>query len=94
MTMNEDIQESDDEIRPVSERRKSRFVFLSETAMVAACMLIFFGFLTLLIRAFFPEGPSLNVDQDGSIIADSSWSGDVELGINATGGKVEQLFAG
>ncbi len=94
MTMKEDIQESDDEIRPVSERRKSRFVFLSEAAMVGACMLVFFGFLTLLIRAFFPEGTSLNVDPDGSIIADSSWSGDVELGINATGGKVEQLFAG
>ena len=84
MTMNEDIPESDGEIRPVSERRKSRFVFLSEAAMVAACMLVFFGFLTGLIRAFFPQGTSMSIDPDGSITADSSWSGDVELGINAT----------
>jgi hypothetical protein len=94
MAMNEDIQKSDDEIQDVSDRRQARFVLLSEVAMVAACMLVFFGFLSILIRVVFPAGSSLIVDPDTSAVTDVSWSGDVELGINAENGNVEQLFAG
>jgi hypothetical protein len=55
-------------------------------------MLAFFGFLTILIRVLFPEGTSLLVDSDGHILADTSWSGDVELSIDATDGSVDTLF--
>jgi len=92
--MIEEIQHSDDEIRAVNDRRQARFVLLSEAAMVAACVLVFFGFLSILIRAYFPQGTSLIADPDANVLADSSWSGDVELGIDATGAEVEQLFAG
>ncbi len=94
MAMNEDIQKSDDEIRAVSDRRQARFVVLSEAAMVAACMLVFFGFLSILIRVVFPAGSSLIVGPNASAVTDVSWSGDVELGIDAEGGEVDTLFAG
>jgi hypothetical protein len=77
-----------------NKQRKARFVLMSEAAMVIGCMLVFFGFLTLLIRAYFPEGTSLLVDPDGSLFVDASWSGDVELGVDAAGGDVDTLFAG
>ncbi len=88
--LNEDIQNSDDEIRVVNERRQARFVLLSEAGMVAGCVLVFFGFLSILIRAFFPQGTSLIVGPAGSVLADKSWSGDVELSIDAAGGEVER----
>jgi len=94
MDMNEENQKSDNETEAVNERHKARFVLLSEASMVGACMLVFFGFLTILIRALFPEGTSLLVDSDGNVLADTSWSGDVELSIDATGGSIDTLFAG
>lgn len=62
--------------------------------MVATCVLVFFGFLSILIRAIFPQGTSLIVDPDAGAPSDASWSGDVELGINAENAAIEQLFAG
>ncbi len=94
MDMNEENQNFDNETEAVNERYKARFVLLSEASMVGGCMLAFFGFLTILIRVLFPEGTSLLVDSDGHILADTSWSGDVELSIDATGGSVDTLFAG
>jgi len=94
MDMNEENQNFDNETEVVNERYKARFVLLSEASMVGGCMLVFFGFLTILIRALFPEGTSLLVDSDGNVLADTSWSGDVELSIDATGGSVDTLFAG
>ncbi len=94
MTMKKDIQISDDPIEADVDRKQARFLWLSEVAMVGMCVLVFFGFLTVLIRAFFPEGSSLIGDPDGNDFADKSWSGDVELGIDSAGGAVEQLFAG
>jgi len=94
MDMNEENRNFDNETEAVNERYKARFVLLSEASMVGGCMLVFFGFLTILIRALFPEGTSLLVDSDGNILADTSWSGDVELSIDATGGSVDTLFAG
>lgn len=91
--MNEGIQNYDDDIRTADERRQARFVLLSEAAMVAACVLVFFGFLSILIRAFFPSGTSI-VGSDVSILADESWSGEVELGINSDYSDVDTLFAG
>ena len=44
MNMNEENQNSDNETVVVDDRRKARLVLLSEAAMVAACMLVFFGF--------------------------------------------------
>ena len=94
MTINEANQNSDDVTETDINRRQARYLWLSEAAMVAMCTLVFFGFLTGLIRAFFPQGASLIVDPDESVLVDMSRSGDVELGIDAAGGEVEQLFAG
>ena len=94
MTMNEETQNSDDSVEVKGNRRRARFVWLSEAAMVAMCIVVFFGFLTVLIRAFFPQGTSLMVDPDANMLADTSRNGDVELGIDAVGGDVQQLFAG
>ncbi len=92
--MDKEMMKSDHETRGVNERRQARFVWLSEATMVAVCVLVFFGFLSILIRVFFPEGRSLIADPTGSVIVDTSWRGDVELGIDTIGGNVEQLFAG
>jgi hypothetical protein len=92
--MTDDIQTSDNLIASEDERKQARFLWLSEVAMVGGCVLVFFAFLTLLIRAFFPEGTSLILDPDGSFLADTSRSGDVELAIDSADGGVEQLFAG
>ncbi len=94
MKLNEEHQNSDNGTVVVNDRRKARLVLLSEAAMVAACMLVFFGFLTFLIRALFPEGTSLLVDPYGNVRADTAWHGDVELSIDSTGGSVDTLFAG
>ncbi len=88
------VKDSDDLVEAKEDRRRSKFVWLTESAMVALCVLVFFGFLTVLIRAFFPVGTSMIVDQDSSVLSDPSRNGDVELGIDAAGGEVEQLFAG
>ena len=92
--MTDDIQTSDNLIASEDERKQARFLWLSEVAMVGGCVLVFFAFLTLLIRAFFPEGTSLILDPDASFLADTSRSGNVELGIDSADGGVEQLFAG
>jgi hypothetical protein len=94
MTMNEAIQHSDDSSGAEDNRRQARFVWLSETALVAGTVLIFFAFLTILIRAYFPEGTSLMIDPDESVLPDLSWGDDIELEINTENGVVEQLFVG
>jgi hypothetical protein len=83
-----------DEAQAMSEGRQARFVLLSEAAMVAACVLVFFGFLSLLIRAYFPQGTALIVDPDSSEPTAAAWSGGVELGIDAINGNVDTMFAG
>ena len=92
--MKEVNQNSDERFGAEDQRRQARFLWLSEITMVGACVLFFYGFLTLLIRSTFPEGTSLIVDPDARVLADASWSGDVELGIDSENGDVERLFAG
>ena len=92
--MTDDIQTSEDLIASEDERKQARFLWLSEVAMVGGSVLVFFAFLTLLIRAYFPEGTSLVVDPDASLLTDASRSGNVELGIDSQDGGIEQLFAG
>ena len=92
--MNEHIRKPDELAEAEVDRQRARFVWLSETAMVAGCVLVFFAFLTLLIRFYFPEGTSLIADPNADALAAVSWSGNVELGIDAENGGVEQLFAG
>ena len=94
MTMNEAIQHSDDSSGAEDDRRQARFVWLSETALVAGTVLIFFAFLTVLIRVYFPEGTSLMVDPDASVLPDILWSDDIELDINTEDAVIEQLSVG
>jgi hypothetical protein len=94
MTMNEAIQHSDDSSDAEDDRRQARFVWFSETALVVGTVLVFFVFLTVLIRAYFPQGTSLMIDPDASVLPDLSWGDDIELDINSENGAVEQLFVG
>ncbi len=94
MTMNEAIQHSDDSSDSEDDRRQARFVWLSETALVAGTVLVFFAFLTVLIRAYFPQGTSLMIDPDASVLPDFSWSDDIKLDIDSENAAVEQLFVG
>ena len=75
--MNEAIQHSDDSTGPEDDRRRARFVWLSEITFAVGFLLVVFGFLSALIRAYFPQGTSLIVDPDASVLTDVSWSGDV-----------------
>jgi hypothetical protein len=93
MMTNEAISISGDGTESIDGRRRNRFVWLSETAMVAACVLLFFAFLSALIAALFPHGSSLVADSDVNSGSGSSRSGEVELGIDAESGAVEQIFA-
>ncbi|MFQ5549067.1 MAG: hypothetical protein ACE5FV_12300 [Woeseia sp.] len=94
MTINETDQVPDERDGSDEERRRSRFVLLSEAGMVAACVLVFFGFLTMLIKAIFPYGTSLIIEPDADDGITAVAGGEVELGINAGYGTVDDLFAG
>lgn len=91
--MNEEVLEStpDDD---GEDRERVRLVWMSEISMVVGCVFVFFCFLSLLIKAFFPQGTSLTVDPNAGTRDNLARSGDVELGINADYEAAEQLFAG
>ncbi len=92
--MNEANQHSGDRRGSKDERRRARFVWLSETALVVACVVVFFGFLAVLIRAYFPQGTALTVDPDASVLISVPPSPDVEVDIDAEPAAIEQWFAG
>ena len=94
MTTNKAIQNSDHGNRSEDDRHRKKVVWFSEMAMVAGCILVFFGFLMVLIRVFFPSGTSLHVDPDTSILTDIFRSEQVELGLNAKDAALEPLFEG
>lgn len=94
LKMNDAIEESEETQGSADDRRRNRFVWLSEAAMVAVCVVVFFGFLSALIRAYFPQGTSLIVDRDSGAVNGASWSGDVELGINTDNAVIGKMFAG
>ena len=77
-----------------NKEHQARIVWLSETALVVGCVIVFFGFLAALIRAYFPHGTSLITEVDESSLTSATWSGDVELGINADDSDAEELLAG
>jgi hypothetical protein len=94
MTMSTAIQHTDGRDDGDVDRRRNRFVWLSETAMVAVCVLVFFGFMSALIRLYFPQGTSLIAEQEADSLGQATRNGDVELGINSNDAEVSQLFAG
>jgi len=94
MTINKAIQNFDHGSRDEDDRRRNRVVWFSEMAMVAGCILVFFGFLTVLIRAFFPHATSLHVDPDTSVLTDIFRGEQVELGLNSKDAALEPLFEG
>ena len=93
MTINEDIQHSKDSSESKDDRRRARFVWLSDRAIVVACAVVFFGILAVLIWAFFPQGSAPIVDPDTTVLTVPP-SGDVEVDIDADTVPVEQWFAG
>lgn len=94
MTMNAAIEHTDGRDDAAADRRRNRFVWLSETAMVAVCVLVFFAFMSALIRLYFPQGTSLIADREAEARGQATWNGDVELGINAENAEIGQVFAG
>ena len=61
--------QTDERNEAEAEQRPAWFLWVSEVSMVTISVLIFFGFLTLLIKAFFPQAESLTGDKDGTLIS-------------------------
>jgi hypothetical protein len=62
--------------------------------MVVACVLVFFGFMSVLIGIFFPDGTSLTIENDNAGLSAAARRGDVELGIDGDYVDTERLAAG
>ena len=72
-------------------RRRAALIALSEFGLVVGSVAVFFVFLTVLIRVYFPQGTSLGENHVWSYAASSE---DVELEFNSTSALAAQLFAG
>jgi hypothetical protein len=72
-------------------RRGAALMALSEFGLVAGSIAIFFVFLTVLIRVYFPQGTSLGENQ---VLASVASPDDVELEFNSASALAAQLFAG
>ena len=89
------------ETKPTIERRKrsSRFrrsavlIALSEFGLVVGCVGVFFVFLTVMIRVYFPQGTALGDNQVWSAALLPN-SGNVELEYGSASSFAAQIFAG
>ena len=73
-------------------RRRAALLVLSELGLVAGSMIVFFAFLTVLIRVYFPQGTTLgeNADWTSASLLPGS---DIELEFGAEN-SFAQIFAG
>jgi hypothetical protein len=72
-------------------RRGAALMALSEFGLVVGSVAVFFVFLTVLIRVYFPQGTSLGENQ---VWVTAASSDDVELEFNSASALAAQLFAG
>ena len=91
MTSNETMQAQERPVRSGRFGRRRTLLAVSEFGLVVGSVAVFFVFLTVLIRVYFPQGTSLGESQGRAPIASS---GDVELEFNSTSALAAQLFAG
>jgi len=73
-------------------RRRAALLALSEFGLVAGSMIVFFAFLTMLIRVYFPQGTTLGENADWTS-ASLLPGGDIELEFGSDNSFV-QIFAG
>ena len=73
-------------------RRRAALLALSEFGLVAGSMVVFFAFLTLLIRVYFPQGTTLG-ENAGWTSASMLPGGEIELEFGS-GNSFAQIFAG
>ena len=73
-------------------RRRAALLALSEFGLVASSMIVFFAFLTLLIRVYFPQGTTLG-ENAGWTSASLLPGGEIELEFGS-GNSFAQIFAG
>lgn len=74
-------------------QRRTTILALSEIGLVAGSVAVFFVFLTVLIRVYFPQGTSLGENQVWAS-ASPSPEGNVQLEVGSTKSLAEQFFAG
>jgi hypothetical protein len=72
-------------------RRRAALMAVSEFGLVVGSVAVFFVFLTVLIRVYFPQGTALGTNQ--SLLLTTS-TDDVELEFNSASALAAQLFAG
>ena len=73
-------------------RRRAALLALSEFGLVAGSMVVFFAFLTLLIRVYFPQGTTLGENANWTS-ASLLPGGDIELEFGSDN-SFAQIFAG
>lgn len=73
--------------------RRTAFLALSEIGLVAGSVAVFFVFLMVLIRVYFPQGTTLGENQVGAS-ADSSGGDAVDLEFGSPAALAAHLFAG
>jgi hypothetical protein len=73
-------------------RRRAALLALSEFGLVAGAMVVFFAFLTMLIRVYFPQGTALGENADWTS-ASLLPGGDIELEFGSDN-SFAQIFAG
>jgi len=74
-------------------RRRAALIALSEFGLVVGSVAVFFVFLTVLIRVYFPQGTSLGENQSWATALLPS-GGDVDLEFGSKTSLAAQIFAG
>ena len=93
MTSNESVQTKERRKRSSRFRRRAVLIALSEFGLVVGSVAVFFVFLMVLIRVYFPQGTSLGENQTWST-ALLPTGGDVDLEFGSTSSLAAQIFAG
>ena len=93
MKGNESMQTSERRKRSSRYRRRAVLIALSEFGLVVGSVAVFFVFLMVLIRVYFPQGTLLGHNQTWST-ALLPTGGDVDLEFGSTSSLVAQIFAG
>ena len=91
MTTKDNMQVSERPTNSGRFRRRAALIALSEFGLVVGSVAVFFVFLMILIRVYFPQGTALGENQ---IWASATSSDEVELELSSASALAAQLFAG
>lgn len=87
-------QNTEDRRVSALDRRRRKFVWLSEIGLVVGSVVVFLAFLSALIGVYFPEGSALMGERNEAWFDDLLNADDVELRINSHEYTAKQLYAG